>query len=148
MKKIILASLVLATAIQFASCKKINCNTPDKKAECELIPAKIIRYDCDRVIFELLTNEKIGDDNWTDEASGITYHNVASCFNTCQISEITKGNFLMVATLYVKIKQTEEFITNGDCMQCQAISTNVPNKQIDFLEIKTEPCKGETNPTN
>jgi len=113
--------------------------------ECELIPAKIIRYDCDRVIFELLTTEKIGDESWKDETSGITYHNVASCFNICSISEITKGNKV---TLYVKLKQTEEFLSNGDCMQCQAISSNVPSKQIDFLEIKTKPCQEEKNATN
>lgn len=137
MKKIILGALVLVTAIQLTSCEKMNCHTLDKKPDCELIPAKIIRYDCDRVIFELLTNEKIGDESWKDETSGTTYHNVASCFNTCPISEITKGS---ITTLYVKIKQTEEFITNGDCVQCQAISTNVPSRQIDFLEIKTRPC--------
>jgi len=144
MKRLFLSSLVFVTALQFTSCKKIDCNSHEPKTDCKLIPAKIIRYDCDRVIFQLLTNEKIGDENWTDESSGETYHNVASCFNTCPISDITKGNMV---TLYVKLKETEEFLTNGDCFQCLAISSNVPQKQIDFLEIKTEPCDVSLKPT-
>jgi len=145
MKKLFLSSLVLSLGIQFASCKKMDCDSHQPKTGCELIPAKIIRYDCDRVIFQLLTNEKIGDENWTDESSGETYQNVASCFNTCPISNITKGNMV---TLYVKLKETEEFLTNGDCFQCLAISSNVPKKQIDFLEIKIEPCQSDVKPTN
>jgi hypothetical protein len=55
MKKILLPLIVGITLLPVFSCKK-NSTT-----DCTLIPAKIIRYDCDKVIFQLLTNELIGD---------------------------------------------------------------------------------------
>ncbi len=140
MKKLIIQTLIVsAITLSFLSCKKIDCidHITDK---CKLIPAKILRYDCDRIIFELKTDQKIGDENWTNSSTGQTHHNVVACFNTCPVSEITKGKMV---TVYVKLKETEQFFTNEACVTCPAVSTNVPDKQVDFLEIKSEPfqCK-------
>jgi len=141
MKKLFLSSLFLATAFQFISCTKMNCDSHDKKSDCDLIPAKIIRYDCDRVIFQLLTDEKIGDKSWTDSASGLTYQNVASCFNTCPISQITNGNMLTYVleryrTNLIVIKKNrkmninKEEITNIE----NKLSIGIKNNDIIFLD--------------
>lgn len=71
MKKGNLFAALLATILIFSSCKKSD-------TDCNLIPAKIIRYDCDRVIFHIVTTESIGDTDWedvqTDNGIVMLYH--------------------------------------------------------------------------
>lgn len=107
------------------------------KEDCKLIAAKVIRYDCDQVIFRLLTNEILGDSTWLDVNSGQVYSNVVSCFNTCEIAAITKGEY---STLYVNPEKTELPLPAADCFQCQAIANDPPKTRMIFRDISTEPC--------
>lgn len=130
MKKAVLFLIAALMLISFSACNKC-------KEDCELIPAKLIRYDCDQVIFQLLINEMPGDNTWTDVNSGQVYSNVVSCFNTCEIAAITNGEYV---TLYVKPEKTELHFPVTDCFQCQAIANHPPNTKVIFKEMSTKPC--------
>jgi len=132
MKKLILPGIVLFVALFFSSCEK--CMVDD----CELIPAKVIRYDCDRVIFQLLTEERIGDSQWQDARTGIRYSNVVSYYNNCRIGALT--NNCEIDTLYVKVKKINENLSAADCIQCQAISDSPPQTRVDFMDISITAC--------
>ncbi len=113
----------------------VACNK--QESDCELVPAKIIRYDCDRVIVQFLSPERIGDSSWKDEQTGTIYTNVASYFNTCKIALITNGAFV---TLYVKAEPINAPGTDPDCYQCQAIPIAPPATMVNFTEIAESPC--------
>lgn len=134
MKKIFLLGILPSVVLLFSSCKKQEDN-------CNLIPAKIIRYDYDRVIFQLLTNENIGDANWQDVRTGQQYTNVVSYYNTCAIGAIANGN---PATLYVTLKKTDENLFARDCFQCLALSQNPPQTKVDFTVVSENQC-GQRN---
>lgn len=131
MKKAFLCTL--AAGIFFSSCEKAN-------EDCDLVPAKIIRYDCDRVIFQLLTTENIGDADWEDVQTGERYSNVVSYYNTCAVSTLTNGEKI---TLYVKAKKTNEDLYDANCIQCQALPQDPPQTKVDLLSFSTEPCSSE-----
>jgi len=134
-KKTTMALVVICQTLLFA-CKKEN-------NDCYLIPAKILRADCDRIIFQLLTSEKIGDANWVDVRTGQQYSNVVAYSNTCAISEILNNS--STDTLYVNpIKLTERTLA-PDCYQCQAISENPPLTNVDFKEISLSACNDSEN---
>jgi hypothetical protein len=130
MKKIFLLGILPSVVLLFSSCKK-------QEENCNLIPAKIIRYDCDKVIFQLITNENIGDANWEDVRTGQQYTNVVSYYNTCAIGAITNGN---LATLYVNLKKTDENLFAQDCNQCLAVSQNPPQTKVDFISVSENQC--------
>jgi len=144
MKKINLLILITAMGIALSSCEKMDCIHPDKKesSDCVIIPAKIIRYDCDRVILQLLSNEGIGDANWEDKSTGINYNNVVSYYNTCKINTLTNGE---LTTLYVNLKKITENLQADDCIQCMAISDNVPDTKVDLTSISKKPCGEDLN---
>lgn len=127
MKKAI--PFVVITLLLSACCKT--------KEDCRLVPAKVIRYDCDRVIFQLLTDEMLGDNDWLDVYSGQSYRNVVNCFNTCEIAAITKGE---LSTIYVNLEKTEHPLPPADCFQCQAIAKDPPVTTMIFKNISAEPC--------
>lgn len=131
MKKENLIAVLIASILIFGSCKK-------SVRDCNLIPAKIIRSDCDRVIFQLLTTENIGDANWEDVQTGQRYNNVVSYYNNCKIGELTNGKKI---TLYVSIKEPETNPNAPDCFRCEALSQNPPQAQVDFGEISKSPCE-------
>ena len=133
MKQRKLFTAIIALLIVFSSCEKSN-------TECNLVAAKVIRYDCDRVIFQLLTNELIGDSNWVDVETGQQYNNVVSYYNTCKIAELTNGEKL---TLYVSLKQPGGNSNISDCYQCQAISQNPPLIKVDFAQVSKSPCDSD-----
>jgi hypothetical protein len=131
MKKVNLLLCLAAVLFAISSCKKC------KPAACNLIPAKVIRYDCDRVIFQLLRNEAIGDADWVDVQTGLHYSNVVSYYDNCAISTITKNN---IATIYVDVKKISDNLNNPNCYQCLAVSSNPPVTKVNFLSISKEPC--------
>lgn len=133
MKKMTSFAAIIILLIAFTSCEK--CET-----DCNLVAAKVIRYDCDRVIFQLLTNELIGDSNWVDVETGQQYNNVVSYYNTCKIAELTNGEKL---TLYVSLKQPAGNPNISDCYQCQAISPNPPSIKVDFAKVSKSPCDSD-----
>lgn len=141
MKKTTLTVLTLAMIVTSSSCEKMDCMPTKKKnkknTDCGIIPAKIIRYDCDRVIFQLISNESIGDLNWEDKTTGIKYNNVVSYYNTCEINNLTNGE---LSTVYVNLQQTAQNPHTSDCVQCEALSDNVPNTKVDFSSVSKEPC--------
>jgi hypothetical protein len=128
--KLLLAGFVIT--VPFA-CKKST-------SDCSLVPAKVIRYDCDRVILQLMTSQPIGDNQWTDVFTGNTYQNVVSYYNTCQVSTITNGELV---TIYVKPELTQQDLSLPDCYQCQAISNNPPQTKVLLTEIQEVPCNME-----
>jgi len=132
MKKSILSLIVLIFLTSFLSCKK------ESKA-CNLIAAKIIRLDCDRVIFQLLTTDRIGDADWLDVQTGLQYKNVVSYFNTCTINDLVKAK--IDDTLFVNIKKINEIPANSFCFQCLMASPNPPLTKVDFIEISKFQCK-------
>lgn len=136
MKKAILYLIILAFIASLTSCTK-------ESTDCDLVAAKIIRYDCDRVIFQLLTSKNIGDADWMDRTTqvGYRYKNVVSYYNSCAVNLITNGRY---DTLYVKVKKTNENSYNSSCVQCLAISVTPPITKVDFTEISKSPC--EENP--
>jgi len=135
MKKTILVSGSALVMFQLISCEKNSSTT------CKQVQAKIIRYDCDRVIFQLLNTELSGDANWVDVTSGQRYRNVVSYYNTCKITSLTNGRY---DTLYVDLKKTGENPISPGCFQCLAISADPPQTKVDFTSISKERC-GELN---
>jgi len=125
----------LAAALFISLSALLACNSGADK--CNLIPAKILRYDCDRIVFQLLSKEQIGDADWQDVQTGIHYTNVVSYYNTCGIGKITDGK---KDTLYVVVKKTTENLHNGDCMQCLLTSVKPPQTKVDFENISKIPC--------
>lgn len=134
MKKLTLTGTGLLVLVFTACCKEVCEVEPN---DCELIPAKIIRYDCDRVIFQLLTAESIGDALWRDGTTGNAHTNVVSYYNTCKIGDLTNG---ALDTLYVQVKRTNENLSNPGCIQCLAVSAAPPQTKVDFIEIQKTPC--------
>lgn len=130
MKRITFAAALFITISALVACNN-GANT------CNLIPAKILRYDCDRIIFQLLTKEQIGDADWKDVQTGVHYANVVSYYNTCGIGKITGGK---KDTLYVMVKKTTENLHNGDCMQCLLSSVDPPQTRVDFAKISKIDC--------
>lgn len=104
---------------------------------CDLVPAKILRYDCDRVIFQILDNSFVGDAVWEDVQTGQRYNNVVSYYNTCKIASLAEGQ---LRTLYVSIKRPSSNNQLSDCYHCQAVSQNPPQTKVDFDIIAKEPC--------
>ncbi len=131
MKKINLLLCLVAVLFAISSCKKC------KPAVCNLIAAKVIRYDCDRVIFQLLSNQAIGDADWEDVQTGLHYSNVVSYYDNCAISTITNNN---IATIYVNVKKISDNLNNPNCYQFLAVSSNPPVTKVNFLSISKEPC--------
>ncbi len=107
-------------------------------SECELIPAKVLRSDCDRVIFELLTNEAFGDGNWEDVQTGQHYSNIVSYYSNCKIAKLNKGEKI---TLYVSLKQPAANLKIQDCSQCDALSQCPPQTEVDFTSISKSYCE-------
>jgi hypothetical protein len=131
MKKRNLFAVTIALLVTFSSCEKCD-------VECGLVAVKIIRYDCDRVIFQLLTTTPIGDSDWEDVQTGQRYSNVVSCYNTCKITELTNGKKL---TLYVSLKEPEINPAIENCWRCRAISQAPPQTKVDFAVISKSPCE-------
>ncbi len=134
MKKTTLSLMVLAVVASLISCKKSNI-------DCSLIPAKIIRYDCDRVIVQILSPNIIGDSTWVDIQSGQPYANVVSFYNTCKIAELTKGQLM---TIFIK-PDTTNLAPIISCYQCLAVSPSPPQTKIDFTEISLSGCENLQN---
>jgi hypothetical protein len=131
MKKRNLFAAAIALLIAFSSCEKCE-------VECNLVAAKIIRYDCDRVIFQLLTTTPIGDPDWEDVQTSQRYSNVVSYYNICKIAEFANGG---KTTLYVRIKNDTQEYHDLDCITCKAISPAPPQTKVDFTEISKSPCE-------
>lgn len=100
--------------------------------------AKVLRYDCDRVILQVLDNRIDGDAEWTDTRNGNTYSNVVSYYNTCAFSFATNN---VITDIYIEgaVVTTDPLAAAG-CMQCQAISPAPPQTKIDMARFSLVPC--------
>ena len=131
MKKIILFSATAILLFAFSSCEKCE-------VDCDLVPVKIIRYDCDRVIFQILDSNAVGDAVWEDVQTGQRYNNVVSFYNTCKIASLTNGE---MRTLYVSITSPASNQQLPDCYHCEALSQSPPLTKVNFNLISKFPCK-------
>lgn len=126
-----LIAVTIGLLFAFSSCERCE-------VDCNLTPAKIIRYDCDRVIFQLLSTDTIGDADWVDVQTGKRFSNVVSYNNTCKIAELTKGKMM---TLYISIAKGGIKADIGDCSRCEALSQSPPQTMVDFTIIDKQPCE-------
>ena len=131
MKKSILFSATVILLFAFSSCEKCE-------VDCDLVPAKIIRYDCDRVIFQILDSTAVGDAVWEDVQTGQLYNNVVSYYNTCKIASLTRGE---MRTVYVSITPPASSQQLPDCYHCEALSQSPPQTKVNFKTIADFPCK-------
>jgi hypothetical protein len=131
--------MIVLLSFCFAACEKKNKDQDNQ--DCEYIEAKLIRVDCDEVIYRLMTNEAIGDANWTNVMDGQVYTNVVRFRNTCWMAEKTNG--YAHQTIYVKVKKIDQPVLPTNCYEYQAISRNPPQQWVDFLAISTTPCGPE-----
>lgn len=127
---------LLMTCFSFAACEKKN-ETTDCSGFTEV---KVIRVDCDEVVFQVMSDVLIGDPSWTDARDGQVYHNVVRYRNTCRIAEKTNG--YSNKTLFVKWKKLNEpGPLDANCVECDAISPNPPQQWVDFTEFASQACK-------
>ena len=136
MKRILIPVLSFAFCGSFFACKNEQTNS------CSLMPAKIIRFDCDRVIFQLLTNDFAGDAEWTDVHTGNRYNNVVYWFNNCGLSA---GNHDLMDTVYINPERITVPRYPENCVQCQAVSSNPPQTMVEVTEISDAPCNTAGN---
>jgi len=123
--------LLLIGIISLASCKKTGEDT------CPKIGARIIKYECDRVIFQLLTDQYAGDADWQDPQTGQHYSNVVSWYNTCAVAEFTNGR---LDTIYVNVSPETTDPLPISCNQCLALPLNPPNTKVEMRDLGTVPC--------
>lgn len=126
-------TITLVTGILLCLCS--SCKKEFSK-ECELIPAQIIKFDCDRVILELETSKTFGDREWTDVLSGEKFNNVVSFYDICLIQQITNGEKIK---LYVNLEEDKGNAVPG-CRGCQALSLNPPKSKVILTKIRKTPC--------
>lgn len=144
MKTLILTASCLVTLLVTSSCEKIDTyflKKPVEKIadECDLIPAKILKYECDGVVFQLQGNKAFGDAEWEDKTTGIKYSNIVFYHNICEINTLTNGE---LSILYVNAQKTNTPAQPADCMQCLAVTENAPQTKVSFSSISKEPCSG------
>ncbi len=128
---IFLPLLTMTLLIAFSSCKV------EQEFNCGLLPAKIVRYDCDRVIFQILDSVVVGDSSWKDVHTGREYSNVVSYYNTCKIEQLVHETKDIV---YVTISPMGTG-TLDNCMQCEALSQHPPRTMVDFTTISERSCE-------
>lgn len=142
MKTLILTTSCLIVLFLTSSCEKYDEHFIKKPVEkiadnCDLIPAKILKYECDGVVFQLQGNNAFGDAEWEDKTTGVKYPNVVFYHNTCEINTLTNGE---LSTLYVHAQKTNVPVYVTDCMQCLAITENAPKTKVIFNSISKESC--------
>jgi len=125
MKAIILPILALVITL-LASCKKEGCDKDHK----EPLALKVLRYDCDRVIFSMEANAVAGDSQWTDVQTGQVYHNVVYYTNTCEVARITNG---AMTTVYAQVETTTDNSFPDNCVQCLAVSQHPPQTKVKLI---------------
>lgn len=99
---------------------------------------KILRHDCDRVILQLIDGNITGDPDWEDIRTGMHYNNVVSCYNTCAFQFITNNVIEEVYLENARLVQNPSVPAN--CIQCQAISQQPPQTEIDMDNVVFAPC--------
>lgn len=127
-------TILFSTVLFISSCKKAT-NT------CSLIHAKVLRYDCDRVILQIMDNSIASDADWEDVMTGNHYSNVVSYHNTCAFAFGTNN---IVQDVYLEGARTVvNAFRPADCVQCQAVSPNPPQTKIDVTRISLTPCENK-----
>lgn len=125
---------LLVICFSFAACEKKN------ETDCSgFTKVKVIRVDCDEVVFQVMSDVLVGDPTWTDVTNGQVYDNVVRYRNTCRIAQKTNG--YSNKTLLVKWKKLNQpGPLDANCAECDAISLNPPQQWVDFTEIASQAC--------
>jgi hypothetical protein len=121
--------------LALAACQKSETNT-----DCTLVPVKLLRSDCDRLIFQSLSDKIKGDARWTDVQTGKTYQNVIADFNTCRLGALLNNQ--ATGILYVDPAKIEYGNTSqpAGCVQCTAVSSNPPAISVRLNFVQTDSC--------
>jgi hypothetical protein len=135
MNKQTITALCLMLSMGIA-CSKQN----DKKANaCAFVPAKVLRYDCDIVIIQVLTSDLIGDAQWVNVHNGNRYDNVVFVKTGCDPIGNRNDPF---GIFYVKLgPPVTNLLRCG--VQCQAIPSSPPTTEKSILEQSQSACDNE-----
>jgi hypothetical protein len=131
--------LIAMIIMGFSACEKKQTTV-----ECQLIQVVRLRSDCDRIIFKVISENRIGDANWTDNSTGQTHTNVVAMINPCRFNSLPYPEMQRRDTFFVKIQQLPNSslpIVGENCVQCLALSNNPPTAKVDFLIIDTSTCE-------
>jgi hypothetical protein len=106
-----------------------------KNTRTNCLQAKIIRVTCASTVMQVLNNNSIGEDGWSDSigSNGTTYDNVFSVSNKCKIaSEHKVGD-----VVYITIDKPQP----SDCVICMMYDAP-PKVSYDVKTIGQLPCSG------
>ncbi len=130
--------LIAIMAFSLAVLMNLSC-TKQKASNCNRSHAKVLRYDCDRVILQITDGSIAGDADWEDVTTGIHYSNVVSYHNTCAFQLLTNNIIWEIYMEGARVVQNPT-VPEG-CIQCMAISQNPPQTKIDIGRLVLGPCE-------
>ena len=105
----------------------------DKNSISKCIKVKVIRISCASYVIQVLNNDSIGDDQWTNSMQGEhhTYDNVFSVSNKCKIPATYKAGDI----IYFNLDKPEA----SDCIVCMMYDAP-PKTQFQVKNISSAPC--------
>ncbi len=113
--------IILLAAISFVACKKSNNTT----TTC--FKVKRLHSICNDIIFEIKDASfySLGQSNWTDATTGITYNSAFEQKNNCENIVVDANNEAIV--------QLVDDSNIADCLFCLALySGTLPNKKLSI----------------
>lgn len=129
MKKHIVFLFVIFATLTF-SC--------DKQIPSGCLQAKVVRVTCASVVIQVLNNDSIGEDGWTDTFlnKNVRYDNVFTASNPCRIdSQYKTGN-----VFYITIGNPAA----SDCIVC-ALYDAPPKISYEVKTTSSQPCGTSQN---
>lgn len=127
MKRKLMPLFLILTSITILS---ISCKKPDQPS---CLQVKVIRSTCASLVIQVLNNDTIGEDGWTDTFmnKNARYDNVFTASNACKISAAYKSGDIF----YITIGSP----ASNDCVQC-ALYDAPPGVVYEVKTISNQPC--------
>jgi hypothetical protein len=105
-----------------------------KQSGNKCFKGKVVRISCASFVIQVLNNDSIGDDQWTDSTAGgqNTYDNVFHVANKCIIPDAYRTGDIIYFDL--------ENPGSSDCIICMMYDAP-PKTQFKIKNISSTPCE-------
>ena len=102
-----------------------------KEDNSNCVKGKIVRITCATTVIQVLNNDGIGIDGWSDSHENIgTYDNVFTVSNKCQLTGVNVGD-----VVYFDLEPA----TQSDCVVC-AMYDAPPSAVFNVKNLSTAAC--------